>query len=87
MELQFVCGAGIKGAEERDGGEGAGAKNAGALSARAGACAGRTVGGAFEVRPSVIETGGPPSPRAAAIAASPSPSTALPEGRYGFASR
>ena len=62
-------------------------KNAGALSARAGACAGRTVGGAFEVRPSVIETGGPPSPRAAAVAASLSPSTALPEGRYGFASR
>ena len=62
-------------------------KNAGALSARAGACAGRTVGGAFEVRQSVIETGGPPSPHAAAAAASLSPSTALPEGRYGFASR
>ena len=60
-------------------------KNAGALSARAGACAGRTVGGAFEVRPQVTETCGPSSSRAAAAAVSPLPSTALPGGRYGFA--
>ena len=36
--------------------------------------------------PPVVETDGQSSPRAAAVAASPSPSTALPGGRCGVAS-
>ena len=57
-----------------------------ARAARADAGASRAVGAGFEVRPPVVETCGPSSPRAVAVATSPSPSTALPEGRCGFAS-
>ena len=45
-----------------------------------------TPSGAFKPKP-VAGTCGPSSSRTVAVAASPSPSTALPEGRYGFASR
>ena len=48
-----------------------------ARAARADAGARRAVGAGFEVRPPVVETGGPSSPRAVAVAASPSPSAAL----------
>ena len=51
MELRSVRGAGIEGAEEGDGGEGAGAKNAATLTRGA-----ATPSGAFKVKELIVRS-------------------------------